>query len=313
MLTATPLLNNKTPFIQLLVLLLLILSSTLLTFFVGILLAMPFYGTGVIEILIDAGDLSTSQDIALMKYFQFVNQLGLFIIPTMVFSLLASANIFSYLKLNRRPASISLIITILLLFSILPIIHWLVEINEGLHLPDFLGRVEEWMRSSEKNATEITEAFLSTTSLSGLLVNILIVGVFAAVGEELLFRSVLIRLLDDWFKNVHLAVLVSALLFSAFHLQFFGFLPRFFLGLVFGYLFVWSGSLWLPILAHFVNNASAVIVYFLANTGHIQTDAEQFGATENIFLLIFSIFVSSGLLALIFFTERKKHSLPAKL
>jgi len=313
MLTNGPIFAQRAPLIQLLVLLLLILSSTLLTFFVGILLAMPLYGTDVLNILVDAGNLSSESDIGLMKYFQIVNQLGIFFVPVLVFALLVSKNIFGYLCLNRSPAIYSVLLTFLLIFSILPFIHLLVEFNEGMQLPEFFGWLEEWMKTSEENAMKLTEAFLSTTSFSGLLVNVFMIGLLAAIGEELLFRSVLIRIFEAWFKNVHVAVIVSSLLFSAFHLQFYGFLPRFFLGLVFGYLFVWSGSLWLPILAHFVNNSSAVIVYYLVNTGVIQTNAEDFGATENLLLLISSVVISIALLVFIFFAEKKKESLPIKI
>jgi hypothetical protein len=310
MFTTEPLLANRTPFAQLLVLLLLILTSTLFTFFVGILLAMPFYGTDVLSVLVDAGNLSSENDIALMKYFQVVNQFGLFFIPALIFSLLVSKNLFRYLRLNSKPAPTSVLLTALLVFSILPFIHLLVEINESMRLPEFLGWLEEWMKSSEESAMKLTEAFLSTTSISGLMVNIFMIGLLAAVGEELLFRSVLLRIFYAWFNNVHVAVIVSSLLFSAFHLQFFGFLPRFVLGLFFGYLFVWSGSLWLPILAHFVNNASAVVVYYLVNTGRIQADAEQFGATDSMLLLIVSSLASLGFLVLIFIIEKKRKSIP---
>ena len=165
MLTTEPIFANKAPFAQLLVLLLLILSSTLLTFFVGILLAMPFYGTDVLSILVDAGNLSSESDIALMKYFQVVNQLGLFFIPVLIFSWLVSKSINSYLRLNQRPAFGSILLTLMLVFSVLPFIHWLVEINESMHLPEYLSSVEEWMKSSEESAMKLTEAFLGTTSL----------------------------------------------------------------------------------------------------------------------------------------------------
>jgi len=313
MLTTHPLLAGRQPFVQLMVLLLLIISSALLTFFVGIIVAIPIYGTDILNTLINASDLSTERDIAMMKYFQVVNQLGVFIIPSLLFSFLVSRNIVDYLCLNREPARISVIITIILIFAILPIIHWFVEINEGLHLPDFLSRIEEWMKASEESAMKLTEAFLSTTSISGLIFNIIMIGFLAAVGEELLFRSVLIRLFNNWFNNVHVAVIVSSLLFSAFHLQFFGFIPRFFLGLLFGYLFVWSGSVWLPILAHFMNNASAVVVYYLVNIGYLHTDADAFGATENILLLLLSFIISGVFMAMIFFVEKKKRSIPIKI
>ncbi len=313
MLTTNPLLAERQPLVQFLVLILLIISSTLFTFFVGILIAMPIYGTDVLDSLITASELTTDKDVAMMKYFQVVNQLGVFIIPTLLFSFLVSRNVFSYLRLNRQPATMSVLITIMLVFVILPAIHWFVEINEGMHLPDFLSRIEEWMKLSEESAMKLTEAFLSTTSISGLIVNIFMIGLLAAVGEELLFRSVLVRLFNNWFNNVHVAVIVSSLLFSAFHLQFFGFIPRFILGLLFGYLFIWSGSVWLPILAHFMNNASAVVVYYLVNIGYLQTDAEQFGATENNLLLLLSFIISLLLLAMIYFIEKRKKSVPIRI
>ncbi len=308
MLTTEPLFAKRTPAVQFLVLLLLVVSSAMFTFFVGILVAMPFFGTDVLNSLAAAGDLTIDKDIAMMKYFQVVSQLGVFIVPSLLFSFLVSRNILSYLRIDQQPASISILLTILLVFSIMPAIHWLVEQNEGLHLPDFLSRIEEWMKSNEEDALKITEAFLSTTSISGVMANILMIGLLAAVGEELLFRSLFIRLFEGLLKNVHIAVVVSALLFSAFHFQFFGFLPRFALGLLFGYLFVWSGSVWLPILAHFANNASAVLIYYFINTGRIQSDAEQFGANDNMLRLIVSVLVSIAFLALIFFAARKRHS-----
>ena len=285
----------------------------LFTFFAGILIAIPIYGTDVLDNLVSASKLISENDISMMKYFQVVNQLGFFVVPTLLFSFLISRNVFSYLRLNRRPAIMSMLITIILVFAILPAIHWFVEINEGMHLPEFLSRIEEWMKLSEENALKLTEAFLGTTTITGLILNIFMIGILAAVGEELLFRSVLIRLFSDWFGNVHVAVIVSAILFSAFHLQFYGFLPRFILGLLFGYLFVWSGSVWLPILAHFVNNASAVIVYYLVNIGAVQTDAEQFGATENNLFLFSSFVISILFLVIIYFAEKKKWSIPVKI
>ncbi|OQX82344.1 MAG: hypothetical protein B6D64_00610 [Bacteroidetes bacterium 4484_276] len=313
MFTTDPLLTDKQPFVKLLVLLLLIVSSTLITFFVGILIAVPIYGTDVLDNLVSAGKLITENDISMMKYFQVVNQLGVFIIPALLFSYLISRNVFGFLRLNRKPANMSMIITLFLIFAILPAIHWFVEINEGLQLPGFLSRIEEWMKSSEESALRLTEAFLSTTTLSGLIVNIFMIGILAAIGEELLFRSLLIRLFSDWTKNTHVAVVVSSLLFSAFHLQFYGFLPRFILGLIFGYLFVWSGSVWLPIFAHFLNNVSAVTVYYLVKIGYLQTDAEQFGSTENNLFLFSSFVISILFLATIYFAEKRKNPIPVKI
>jgi len=98
------------------------------------------------------------------------------------------------------------------------------------------------------------------------------------LGEELLFRGVVQRILTEMTRNHHWGIWLSAALFSALHLQFFGFIPRLLLGAIFGYLLVWSGSLWLPILAHFVNNAGAVIALWLSGKGVISPAVEEFGA-----------------------------------
>lgn len=236
---------------------------------------------------------------------QAINQLGMFVIPSFVFASLVSYSVTDYLGLKRIPGGFSAMSVILLMYLLLPFITELVRINQAMALPDGLQSIETWMRDAEIRAEELTKAFLKTEGIGGLIVNLLIVGVLASIGEELLFRSVLIKLFRNWFGNVHLAIMVSSILFSAFHLQFFTFLPRLFLGLLFGYLFIWSGSLWLPILAHFINNVSAVVVYYLVDMGSIDIKVEDFGAVENSMFLWISILLSAVLMAFIFIIEKK--------
>ncbi len=304
MFSPEPLLNNQTPFFRLLILLLIILISTLFTMLLGILVLVPFYGTDILEKLSVAVSMADPNQIDMMKFMQVVNQVGIFIIPALFYAYLQNRKISQFLKFDKKPLLLSVMMTGILVFTFLPFTHWLANVNQNMSLPEFLGVVERWMKESEEAAENLTRAFLKTDSLWGLLSNILIVGVLASVGEELLFRSVLINLFRSWFKNVHLAVIVSALLFSAFHLQFYGFLPRFMLGMLFGYLFVWSGNLWLPIIAHFINNASAVVVYYMFNTGSIAIEAEEFGSTDNWGALVLSTIVSIALLAGIYIFEK---------
>jgi CAAX protease family protein len=103
--------------------------------------------------------------------------------------------------------------------------------------------------------------------------------VVAAVGEELIFRGLIQRLMSDMVKNAHLAIVITALLFSAFHFQFFSFLPRFVLGLVLGYMMFYGRSIWYPILAHFVNNAMGVIYYYFNSRGSADDMLEEIGTS----------------------------------
>jgi len=305
MLNYEPVFSKHATVVKLLALILIILFSTFITFFGGILLAVPFYGTGILDILAGSMDLTDSDEINLMKYLQMVSQLGIFVLPSVIFAWLSYGEIEKSLALHRIPTYQSLIMTIFLVFAMLPGIHVLIQFNESLQLPDFLQGIETWMQQKENEAKRLTESFLNTTSLDGLAINMLMIGILASIGEELLFRSVLIKLLLEWFKNKHVAVVLSALIFSAFHLQFYGFLPRFALGLLFGYLFLWSGSVWLPILAHFVNNGSAVVISFLAKKNILDIEAGEFGAIDNLPIIVMSFILTFTLSIGIFLREKQ--------
>ena len=120
------------------------------------------------------------------------------------------------------------------------------------------------------------------------------VAVLPAIGEELLFRGVIQKIFINWTKNAHWGIWISAILFSAMHLQFYGFVPRMLLGVAFGYLLVWSGSMWLPIAAHFFNNGIAVIAMYLIDKGLLSPEVETFGTTSDSY---YSVAISVVLVA----------------
>jgi len=126
------------------------------------------------------------------------------------------------------------------------------------------------------------------------------IAIIPAIGEELFFRGVMQRIFSDWFKNMHVAIFFTAFLFAAIHMQFYGMLPRMMLGVLFGYLYYWTGSLWVPVFAHFLNNGAAVIVSYLSSRGFISSGYEDFGATNNFFLIAGSIVFTSFLLFMVY-------------
>jgi uncharacterized protein len=144
-----------------------------------------------------------------------------------------------------------------------------------------MSSVEIWMQDSEKQANQVTEAFLSTSSLITVFSNIVMIAILPALGEELLFRGIVQQLIKKIAGNAHAAIWISAAIFSALHMQFFGFLPRMVLGAMFGYMLEWSGTLWLPIIAHFVNNATAVIAYYLMQKGLIGNGIDKTGTSSD--------------------------------
>ena len=305
-----PYLKEKPYVIKGLILILLIAVSLLLTMVLGIVIALPFFGIGILEHFKELNDYSSEATIHFLKYFQVVNQIGFFILPAIFYAYLENRKPVNYLKLNTKLSITNLITASILIIVAIPAINWLVEINEGMKLPEFLNGLESWMRESENKTNQLTEAFLNVTTPTGLAVNLLIIALLAAVGEELLFRGVILQLFVEWFKNKHLAIVVSAILFSALHLQFYGFIPRMVLGILFGYIFIWSGSLWLPIVLHFIFNGITVVAAYFYHKGSIQTDVESFGVSDNVFLVISSFLLMTLLLFLIY---RKGRSKPANL
>jgi membrane protease YdiL (CAAX protease family) len=247
----------------------------------GFLIGSMIFGLGIQEMMVALNDFSSPQGVSLLKFFQVIQSIGLFIVPPVIVAYFLHGKPSVFLQYRKFPVIKSIIIVIAIIYFSEPLINWLSELNSRLVLPQGLSSVQKWMEQSEEQANKITDAFLKTGSFGGLLFNLFMIGLLPALGEELLFRGVVQQLIKKWSGNAHTAIWISAALFSALHMQFFGFLPRLLLGAMFGYMLEWSGTLWLPIIAHFVNNATAVFAYFLLNKGLIGKDIDKVGTSSD--------------------------------
>jgi len=258
---------------------------------------------------------STDPDIiALAKYFQIVGQFAIFLVPTVFFAFLDGRNIGKYLKINARPELRTIVFSVLAIIAVIPIINFIADLNQQMVLPAFLKDVETWMRESEDAATKMETIFLNTSTISGLLVNVFMMALIPAIGEEFLFRGVLQKLFHQWSKNIHVAVILSAFIFSAIHMQFYGFVPRFFLGIFLGYSFVWSGTLWVPIAIHFINNFIAVLFSYLSAQGVVGNFEDTIGTGDSALpAVIISTVLSTGFIYLIYHFAKKNKPVNAEL
>jgi uncharacterized protein len=288
----TAILEHLSPFGKILFLLMLLMTCLILSLLLGILIAIPLFHVNLFTDLTWMTDFSNPVAVSLMKYLQIVQSVGLFIIPPLLAGYFFDLRPLSYLGLKKRPGVVILGVTLLLMVFSIPFIDWIVSMNESVKLPYFLRGIEEWMQSTEEQASELTNAFLEVNNAGGFLVNFLMIALLPAIGEELLFRGLLQKLFGQWFRNIHVAIFFTAFIFGLVHMQFYGIIPRMFLGVIFGYLFYWTGSLWVPVFAHFINNGTVVVVSFLSNTGILRTDYETFGSTENIFVISGSLLIS---------------------
>jgi CAAX protease family protein len=300
-------LSTAHPFSKIIFSLFIILVSFLLTFIIGFLIAIPIFQINISNLTNVLSNYNDPDNLSFLKYLQTIQAIGLFIVPAFIIAYLFNSDLLKYLKFNSvsiRPVTL----TIIILLASIPVINSLNILNEGMQFPDWLKGIESWMKEKEMGAQALTEAFLRMDSMSDLLFNIIMIGLLPSIGEELIFRGVFQRLFAEWTQNIHWGIVIAATLFSAMHMQFYGFLPRLILGILLGYLFYWSGSIWIPILGHFVNNATAVIVYYLY-ADEMSKEVENFGAAEGsfIYLIIGLAFVIP--LLYLFYKDRKKVSI----
>ena len=174
-----------------------------------------------------------------------------------------------------------------------PFLSWIIEWNATMVLPNFMSEIEHWMRASEQRAERLIKAMLTFNGVGSLVYVLIIVAIVPAIGEELLFRAVLQKIFINWTKNAHIGIWISAILFSAIHLQFFGFFPRLLLGLLLGYIFYWTNSLWLPIWGHFINNSAVVISVYLYPETLNQTGIPFGEESTNLLYALVSLVVSA--------------------
>lgn len=240
---------------------------------IGILLLGLMFGASGVQVVL--GDNLTNLNA--LKLLQIIQTTGIFIIPAILSAFLFSKKPWSYLCFEKVKFQTILKTFIIVLIS-LPAINLLASINQLIPMSD-------WMVEMERKAEAITKAFLLTDSIWAYLVNILMIAILPAVGEELIFRGILQRKLVEFTRSRWIGILLAAALFSAIHMQFQGFIPRFALGVAFGYLLEVTGSIWVPIAAHFFNNAIAATGYMLLGVGTVDERIEDIGGLSDLWLL----------------------------
>jgi uncharacterized protein len=288
-------LQNTSPLNQLMSLLFLWLFGTLISLAIIKGLGLLIWNSNLFD-LAASPDLENALHINQLRFIQIINQLFSLLLPPILLAILISPKPLNWLAIDKAPRFSGILLMVLLTVAIYPLVELLAGWNMALKIPEALSGLEEMMRNSEENAARLTEAFLMKPDAGSLAMNLLMVGILAALGEELFFRAALINILQSWFRNRHLAVIISALLFATLHLQFFTFLPRFMLGIILGYVFIWSGTVWIPFITHMVYNSTAVVIYFLIARGSIALDPENISGNAGPLIYTTSFILSALLL-----------------
>lgn len=282
-----------TPFLQIIIMLCIVIASSIIITAIGIVAALPFTGLEAISGLMQGGS-----SIAFLKYLQMVQSLAVFIIPAALAAWLFSQQPAHWLGFNASKTR-WIIIAVITIWAVQPFVSWMGMLNAQISLPEFLAPLDDWMRQTEKGANQIIFRFLDTQHWPTILFNVVLIAVLPAIGEEMLFRGGLQPLIQRMVKNHHVAIWITAFLFSAIHMQFLTFAPRFILGAILGYLLVYGGSIWYPVAAHFFNNLSSLVVFHYYR--HTKPSIDPFDpeiATTGIPVALLSLIVTAGFIYL---------------
>ncbi|MES2829107.1 MAG: CPBP family intramembrane glutamic endopeptidase [Bacteroidota bacterium] len=248
--------EENSPYLQLLMIIFYALLGLLVCIIIAFGVAFAIYGKELFSNP-DALQFTSIEYRPIFQLFLFAQSVGLFLVPAYLLSLTEGRPLNRFYGLKAPSIKMIGLVVIIMVVSA-PLMEWSALINQKMALPGFLKGLEQWMKESEEALKQTTLLLLKMDTIADFLLNLFLVALVAAVSEEFIFRGAIQRTLTRLFRSSHAAIWVSAFVFSAIHMQFYGFLPRFMMGVGFGYLYVWTGSLWYSIIAHFLNNAVAV-------------------------------------------------------
>jgi len=254
--------NRIHPAYQFLILIGLLLLAIIVGSFIGVIFIGIRYGmhtfSDIVQANLNAPHVSTS-----LWIIQFFGTTMPILATPIIFSYFIVHDPDEYLKTNFHFPWLLIVIVFVAMMLSNPLIEFLGNLNARMVLPKSLKGLEDWMRRSEEDTKKLSDMMMQMDTFWSMVFDLLFIGLLTAIVEEILFRGCLQTIFVRWMKNKHVAVWLAAILFSAFHMEFFGFLPRLFLGVLFGYFAAYSGSVWPAIWGHFVNNGTIVVITYL--------------------------------------------------
>lgn len=288
--------QEKHPVINLIVILLMVgLGFIIVGPIIGFLMALPFYDGGIVQFAKAIQNPMENPDIKIPLYIIQGNAtfMGLIVAPAL-YLIREQKSLADFFK-RRGLDWIPILITAFIVIIFMAVNSIFIEWNAGFTFPDFAKEFEIWAREREDTAAELTRFLTEFGSTGELIIALVIIAALPAIGEEIVFRGLIQNELFRATRNIHLSIWIAAILFSAIHMQFFGFVPRLLLGALFGYLYYWSGNLTLAIIAHFVNNGVSVVALYMYQQGTFSYDIES-PESAPVNVVIFSTLLTAGLL-----------------
>jgi membrane protease YdiL (CAAX protease family) len=243
-----------------------LIGFTIAAFFAAALISIPIW-TGMTgqSIMNMEKDMTNPEYSDAIKIIQTITAVVGFLMPAIFSALLLNRKPFRLLGFAGRIKISQVGITLLIVFFSMFVSAALAYFNEMIPLTD---KLKIFFDKLEKDYNDQVEAIITLNNFTDYIIAVGIMAFIPAVCEEALFRGGLQNFLTRSTKTPWLSIIIISLIFSAVHFSFYGFLSRFFLGIMLGLIFHYSGKLWLSILAHFINNLIAVTaIYILTQQG----------------------------------------------
>ena len=302
---------EKPPVINLIIILLMVgLGFVILGPIVGFFFALPFYDGGMVDLAESIQPPLEDTDLKIPLYIiqGFATFVGLIVAPWVYLKRQGRTlgDMFHPGRLDWIPSLLTVFVVIIFMAVNSVFIEW----NANFDFPDFANKFEQWAKEREDTAAGMTKFMTDFRSVGELLLALVIIAVLPAIGEELVFRGLIQNELLRATRNIHISIWFAAVLFSTIHFQFFGFVPRLLLGALFGYLYYWSGSLWLAILAHFVNNAVSVMALYLYQQGAFSFDVESPESQPAVIVILSAVLTAALLYYFYRYYQDRKIAIP---
>jgi membrane protease YdiL (CAAX protease family) len=256
--------SSRSIFASLLLLVGFVMLGLVLGNLVGMVLSLPLFGAdyeAMINAFVDPVAYPESRR-ALLIVQACSSLFGFIIAPMAFYAFIEKRSAGNLFHTRHIDAGLMLLVGLIVL-TFMAVNSVIIEWNMNVDLGQISPAFEEWASAKEEQLKELTEYLTRFENIGGLLVGLLVIAVLPAIGEELVFRGLGQRMFHGLTNNHHAGIWIAAFLFSFIHLQFYGFFPRFLLGALFGYIYYWSGNLWYPIMAHFVNNGFTLIMLYM--------------------------------------------------
>jgi membrane protease YdiL (CAAX protease family) len=296
------LLGNKKPWLSLISLMLMAFGGLIVGQFVAIFLLTQIYDISLLQVMEMVTNISDYPDYKVAIYLlQGLSAVFAFILAPWFFLKFIEKKPLSVLNPNRAIEILPIILALAISIIFMAVNFKFAEWNAQMVLPEFLKGVEDWMRLQEDKLEEATVFLTTIRNPMELLLAMIVIAIIPAVGEELLFRGLVQNQLRSWTRNAHLAVWITGILFSAIHIQFYGFVPRMLLGVLFGYMYLWSGNLLYPILAHFANNGFQLIMLYLYSSEFTNFNIDDADSVP------WTVFFTSALLSTVLIIYFQRH------